>query len=222
MYFKDRREAALKLAEHLERYRNHNPIILGFPMGGVETAYYVANKLGAEMAIAISQKIRFPSSSRSVYGGLAEDGSFFLSDAAKHELSPTQIKKAMDRQMLNIQEKVNLWRKGKPLPELKGRTVIITTHGINTGATVFATIDLCFNRNAETVIVAAPISGERMAKKLRNLVDDVVILKTPYFFHRVSQGYRNSDHLPEEEVSAFIDKYEKEQEQASKEKPPKA
>ena len=47
--FKDRKYAGLKLGEALKAYEKENPLIIGIPRGGIETAFYVAQKLNAEM-----------------------------------------------------------------------------------------------------------------------------------------------------------------------------
>jgi predicted phosphoribosyltransferase len=109
-----------------------------------------------------------------------------------------------------IGRRIKTLRKGKPLPDMKGKTVIIVDDGIATGATLFATINLCKNHKARKIIVAAPVAREGMEETLLSKVDEVVILFTPPFYHAVSQGYSSFHNLTDEAVLEIINKWEAE------------
>jgi predicted phosphoribosyltransferase len=208
--FIDRKDAAEKLGRALEKYRGANVIVLGIPRGGAETAYYVAKHLHAELALVITRKLGYPFNPETAFGAVAEDGSLYISDAARERLTEEQMHKELLQQKEEIKRRVKKFRQGKPLPELKGRTVIVTDDGIATGATLFAAIGLCKKNKASKIVVAAPISGKRMEAMLKKMVDDVVILETPEDFRAVSQGYKEFRNLSDEEAMAFISKGEKE------------
>lgn len=208
--FADRKEGGEKLGLALEKYRNANVLVLGIPRGGAETAYYVAKHLNAELSLVVTRKLGYPFNPEAAFGAVAEDGSIYISEAAKHSVTEEQMNEVLLRQEQEIQRRIQKLRHGKPLPELRGKTVIIADDGIATGATLFAAIQLCKNKKAGKIIVAAPIAGERMETLLGKMVDEVVILEMPPFYSAVSQGYENFNNLTDDEALAFMDKWEKE------------
>lgn len=208
--FRDRKDAGEKLGEALEKYRNMNVLVLGIPRGGVETAYYVAKHLNAEMSIVITRKLGYPFNPEAAFGAVAEDGSLYISEIASQHLSSEEIHEVLEKQKQEIQRRVQKLRRGKPLPQIKDRTVIITDDGIATGATLFASIELCKKKKAAKIVVAAPISGERMDAILQKKVDEVIILEMPPFYSAVSQGYEDFYNLTDDEALEFMDKWEKE------------
>ena len=88
--------------------------------------------------------------------------------------------------------------------------MILFDDGIATGATLMAAIKMCRNQSAAKIVVAAPVSGGDMEAKLMNLVDDVVILEKPDFFHAVSQAYESFYQVTDDEAVALLEKWNQE------------
>jgi predicted phosphoribosyltransferase len=210
--FADRKDAALQLAQSLEHYKGKNALVLGIPRGGAETAYYVARYLDAEFSLLISRKLGHPMNPEYAIGAIAEDGSIYISPYAKGDVSEDTIHSIEAEQKQEIDRRIKILRKGKPLPELKGRTVILTDDGIATGATVFAAIEMCKKMHAGKIVVAAPVSGPDVEEQFRNKADEVVILEKPDFYHAVSQVYETFNQLSDEEAIDFLERGEKERE----------
>jgi predicted phosphoribosyltransferase len=208
--FTDRKDAALILAKALEKYKDKNAVVLGIPRGGAETAYYVALHLNAEFSLLVSRKLGHPANPEYAFGAIAEDGSIYLSPSARQELSEEAINTVVDEQKKEIERRIKILRKGKPLPVLKGRTVILVDDGIATGATIFAAIEMCKNRNAGKIIVAAPVSGYEMEDKLAGKADEVIILEKPEDYYAVSQAYQSFYNLSDDDALGFMQRWEKE------------
>jgi len=208
--FRDRKDGGEQLAKALEKYGNSNVLVVGIPKGGVETAYYIAKHLNAELSVVITRKLGYPFNPEAAFGAVAEDGSLYISEVAGQTLTSVEMHEVLDVQKQEIQRRIKKLRRGRSLPEMKDRTVILVDDGIATGATLFATIELCKKRNAGKIVVASPISGARMDTILRSKVDDVIILEKPSFYNAVSQGYENFDNLTDEEALSFLDRWEKE------------
>jgi putative phosphoribosyl transferase len=208
--FADRKDAGEKLGRALEKYRNGNVLVLGIPRGGAETAYYIARHLNAELALVVTRKLGYPTNPEAAFGAVAEDGSIYISETAKQSLTDKEMSEVIRQQKQEISRRIQKLRQGKPLPEIKGRTIIIADDGIATGATLFATIALCKNKKAQKIVVASPIAGRRMDIILGKIVDEAVILEMPEIYSAVSQGYENFYNLTDEEALAFMDKWEKE------------
>lgn len=208
--FHDRKDGGEKLARVLKHYRDKDVIVLGIPRGGVETAYYVARYLHTELSFVITRKLGYPTNPEAAFGALAEDGSLFIFDDARHYLAPETIQAVVGHEQNEITRRVNVLRKGRSLPPLRGRTIILVDDGIATGATLFATIELCKNQKAGKIIVAAPVAADRMERTLRDKVDEVVILSTPPFYHAVSQAYSFFENLTDDEVLEIMERWQKE------------
>jgi putative phosphoribosyl transferase len=206
--FKDRADAGTKLAKALKSYRDQNVLVLGIPRGGVETAYYVAKHLNAELSVIVSRKLPFPDNPEAGFGAMAEDGSIFLIDRFKDYLPTRVVQRIIEEQTQEIARRVAAFRKSRPLPPIAGRTVIIVDDGIAMGSTMRASVLLCRNQGAAQVIVAAPVAAPETVEMFREVADDVVVLETPEFFQAVAQVYVNWYDVSDEEVLEILQRWE--------------
>ncbi len=202
--FDDRKDAGEKLAAALENYKDKGALVLAIPRGGVEVGYQVAKHLNAEFSVLISRKLPFPDNPESGFGAVAEDGSAFIFDFARELFPPEEIERILREQVSEIKRRVSVLRKGKPLPPIKGRTVILVDDGIAMGSTMRASIQLCKNKKAKKIIVASPVSGRDIAEEMKRTADEAVILEKPYFFQAVAQVYRNWYDVSDEEVLGIL------------------
>ena len=138
--FKNRKDAGEKLANALEKYRIENPLILAIPRGGVEVGLQVAKRLNADISLIIARKLPFPDNPEAGFGAVAENGStFFIEDL--HSWFPEEtIERIKSQQIDEIKRRVKALRGGTPLPEIKGKTVILIDDGIAMGSTMRAAI----------------------------------------------------------------------------------
>lgn len=214
--FTDRKDAAIQLAKALEKYKDKDAVVLGIPRGGAVTAYYVAIHLNAEFSLLISRKLGHPLNPEYAVGALAEDGTIHLNANALLEVSQSQIDSAVAHQKQEIERRIKILRKEEPLPVIKDKIVIIVDDGIATGATIFAAIKMCKNQGAAKIVVGAPVSGIDKLDQLKKMVDEVVILETPDFFHAVSQAYESFFTVTDDEALELLEKWKKEKSALSK------
>ena len=207
--FEDRKDAGEKLAKALVKYKDKDVLVLSIPRGGVEVGYQVAKYLNAEFSLIVTRKLPFPDNPESGFGAVAEDGSTFVYKSYTYYLSEETINKIIREQKQEIERRIDVLRKGRPLPEVQNKTVILIDDGIAMGSTMSASIKLCKNRKAKKIVVAVPVSGEEMADKLGKMVDEVVILEKPRFFQAVAQVYRNWYDVPDQEVIEILEKWDK-------------
>jgi putative phosphoribosyl transferase len=208
--FRDRKDAGEHLARALERYRNKRVIVLAIPRGGVQVGYEVAQYLNAELAIVVTRKLPFPDEPEAGFGAIAEDGSTYLSPYLSQWVSEGVVQRIKEEQQAEIHRRISVLRKGQPLPEMRGKTVILVDDGIAVGSTMRATIALCKNQGAEKIVVAVPVTGKRTAQTMSTLVDDTIVLETPPSFHAVAQVYENWYDVSDQEVLAIMEKYRRE------------
>ena len=99
--FRDRREAAQKLAKALEKYKDKDALVLAIPRGGVEVGSGVAKYLKAEFSIIISRKLPFPDNPEAGFGAIAEDGSVFMVEEFSNLLPEDVIEEIIGAEIID-------------------------------------------------------------------------------------------------------------------------
>jgi len=209
-YFKDRAHAGKELAAVLEpKYKDSNPLVLGVPRGGVEVAYYVARQLNAELSLVISKKLPFPGQEEYGFGAVSEDYSVYISPHGEQSLAPKAVNLIIEGQIDEIKRRIEKYRHGKPLPDMKGRTVIIVDDGIATGVTLVPVIKLCRKKEAGKIVIAAPVSGTTFNAHLHE-ADDIVVVIQPEPFYAVGQVYETFGDFDDDQLLDLLKKAEEE------------
>lgn len=204
--FKDRKDAGQKLALALQTYKDENPLVFAIPRGGVELGYEISNLLDADFSLLICRKLPFPDNTESGFGAIAEDGSLYINEVAASSVSDKEIKQIIAEQKLEIKRRIATLREGKPLPLIKGRTVILVDDGIAMGSTMHVAVDLCQKEEAKKIIVAVPVAGRKTIEQFSNRVDEMIVLESPVPFYAVAQVYEHWYDVSDEEVLRFFEK----------------
>jgi putative phosphoribosyl transferase len=180
--FEDRKDAGRKLAKALEAYKGCNGIVLAIPRGGVEVAYYVARHLRLPMSLVIVRKLPFPDNPEAGFGAVAEDGGIFFANNFHDRVPPSTAEVIIEKQKEELTRRINVLRAGKPLPVLKGKTVILVDDGIAMGSSMQVAVMLCKNQLAKKIVVAVPVAGSESASELEQMADDIIVLEKPASF----------------------------------------
>ncbi len=207
MVFKDREDAAEKLAKKLEVFRDENPIILAIPRGGVITGDVIAKALGAKLDIVVSRKIGAPGNPELAIGAVMHDGSFFPNSELIHMLQIPRyyIDEEIKSQLQEIERRLVKFRGSKNY-DLKGKTVILVDDGIATGATMFVAVEWIKKQNPKRLIVAVPVGPPDTLEKLKQIVE-VIVLESPYYFGAVGEFYDVFDQVEDYTVATIMSSY---------------
>jgi len=203
--FEDRKDAGKKLGKALARYKDSDALVLAIPRGGVEVGYYVAEKLGSPLSIIVVRKLPFPDNPEAGFGALAEDGSAFFIDRFCNRVSSNVTEGIIEEQKKELERRVEVSRKGKSLPEINGKRVILVDDGIAMGSTIRAAVKLCKNKKAGEIIVAAPVASPETVEEIGRTVDEVIVLEQPVFFGAVAQAYKKWYDVPDDEVIRIME-----------------
>ena len=76
--FRDREDAAVRLAELLKGRELRDPLVLAIPRGGVVLGVVLARELGADLDVVLSRKLRAPGQPELAVGAVSEDGRVYL------------------------------------------------------------------------------------------------------------------------------------------------
>src|ERR1019366_1476205 len=82
MMFRDREDAARRLAEALAQYRGQHPLVLAIPRGAVPMAKIIADALDGEVDVVLVRKLRAPGNPEFAIGSVDETGWAYLGDYA--------------------------------------------------------------------------------------------------------------------------------------------
>jgi len=80
--FRDRIDAANRLAQALNQYRGSHPLVLAIPRGAVPMAGIIAKVLGGDLDVVLVRKLRAPDNPEFAIGSVDESGWTCLADYA--------------------------------------------------------------------------------------------------------------------------------------------
>ena len=206
--FKDRVDAAKRLAKKLEWIKKEDPILLAIPRGGVVTGDVIASELGAKLDIVVSRKIGAPHNPELAIGAVTHDGSYFPNVDITMMLNVPQkyIDSEISVQIKEIERRLMKFRGTKEY-HLEGRTVVLVDDGIATGATMFVAIQWVKKQKPKQIIVAIPVGPKDTIEKINEVVDKVVVLQSPLYFNAVGEFYREFDQVEDYQVQEIMSKH---------------
>lgn len=202
--FKNRFDAATKLADKLDSYKNTNSIVLAIPRGGAPIGYYIANKLNIPLEIVLSKKIGHPNNPEFAIGSVSIQG--VIIDEKVSDVSQEYILSESNRLLKDLKNKFKLFMDNRPITDLKNKIVILVDDGIATGNTMMATIETVKKSSPFKIVVAVPVAPIETAKKLTALVDEFVCLQIPAQFFGVGQFYADFTQVTDEDVISYLNK----------------
>lgn len=207
MVYRDRKDAGKRLAGSLMHYRGKaDVIVLGLPRGGVTVAYEVARRLQCALDIVIVRKIGFPGNPELAAGAVSETGSVVYNEdvVTAYGVSRTYLELETARQKQEIARRIALYRGGKGVPPLTGKTVILVDDGVATGATVKAAISTLKQERIAKLVVALPVASWEAQQEISPLVDEWVCLQAPIDLRSVGAYYSDFSQVEDEEVVEML------------------
>jgi putative phosphoribosyl transferase len=206
--FKDRRDAGRKLAQKLSAYAGQsNVLILALPRGGVPVAYEVALALNAPLDIFIVRKLGLPGREELAMGAVASGGVRVLNGDVIRMLSIPEevIHFVAKRELQELQRREKLYRRDRPSPEVRDRTVILVDDGLATGASMRAALAGLRAQHPARIVVAVPTAAPDVCKAFQSEVDEIVCAITPEPFYGVGRWYEDFSQVTDEEVQMLFE-----------------
>ena len=205
MRYKDRIEAARLLLKALEMYKGTNPLVLGIPRGAIPMAKIIAEGLNGELGVVLVHKIPAPHNEEFAIGSIGLSGkAHYLPHIHALHIPEGYLELAARKQLDMLIARQKSY--GLKEPNYKNRIVIIVDDGIATGATILSAIQEIRQQNPEKIVVAAPVSSQDSAEKIRSVADELVVLYEPEDFYAVGQFYENFTQVSDPEVIALLKK----------------
>lgn len=205
--FIDRHAAGITLAQYLGDYANHpKAIVLALPRGGVPVGYEVAKALSIPLDVFIVRKLGVPGHEELAMGAIATGNTVVLNDALQNQLhiNPSAINTVLAAEKKELARRERLYRGNRPLPELKGKIILLVDDGIATGSSMSAAVKALKPYQPAQVIIAVPVAARSTCDEMASLVDRLVCPIKPIDFYAVGLWYEHFPQTSDHEVLELL------------------
>src|SRR4030042_6921038 len=141
-----------------------------------------------------------------MFNDRSDAGTSVLNDyiISGYGVSKEYIETEVSRQKEEIARRVKLYRKGKWLSGLEGKTVILVDDGIATGATMKVAIATLREEKLNKLVVALPVAPSSVAEEIEKIVDEFICIETPFDFMVVGYYYDDFTQVSDKEVVEIL------------------
>ena len=177
--FRDRHDAGRQLGSFLRTLPAiRDPLVFAIPAGGVPVGREVALVLGAPLSLAVVRKIRIPGTTESGFGAVTWDGQVLINEQLRAALGleGQEVERAVAETRANVTERVARFTGGRTLPEMAGKTIILTDDGLASGFTMLAAVKSIRLHHPARILVAIPTASASSATLLAGQVDELICL----------------------------------------------
>ena len=203
--FRDRADAASRIAVRLAHLRGTRPLVLAVPRGGVPMGALVAEALDGDLDVVLVRKLGAPGNPEYAVGAVGEDGEIQLNeDVDPDDLPPGYLEREAAAQLDTLRRRRRLYSPVRPPLDPAGRTVIVVDDGVATGSTLLAALRAVRARGPSHLVAAVGVAPRDAASTLEAAADEVVCVETPRSFFAVGQFYRDFSPVEDDDVIAIL------------------
>lgn len=204
--FRDRLDAAERLARALARYRGApDALVLAVPRGGLPIGGVLARELRLKLDVILTKKIGHPDNPEFAIGAVSlTDATVDAGVVERDGIAPEYIAAQVSRIRESLRRKYLAYGAGTRPLAVAGKTVILTDDGAATGRTLLAAIPLLKSAGARRVVVAIPVAPRDAVAELERGADEVVCLEVPDEFRAIGEFYGDFSQVPDEDAVAIL------------------
>ena len=205
--FADRADAGRVLAEELAPYAGSpDVIVLGLPRGGIPVAYEVACALDVPLDVFVVRKLGAPGQEELAMGAIASGDVVVVNDEVIEALkiSPAELKAEIENEGRELERREAIYRGGRALVAVKGKTVILVDDGLATGSTMRAAVAALRRQGPAQIVVAVPVGASSTCAEFEEIADRCVCAIAPDEFRSVGLWYEDFAQTDDDEVCNLL------------------
>lgn len=204
LMFKNRDDAAFKLAEKIEHLKKlPQLIILAVPRGGLPIGSILAKTLHAPLDIILTKKIGAPFNPEFAIGAVTPE-SYFINVQYDNPAYAEYIDHQVPLIQNLLKERAKKYRGGKEPISITGKNVIIVDDGVATGRTLLAAVKALKKDKPRTIVIATPVITPEVKKRLEEEVDEVISVITPEYLGAIGEFYEDFSQVDDEEAIKIL------------------
>jgi putative phosphoribosyl transferase len=160
----------------------------------------------------IVRKLGVPGQEELAMGAIAAGGLQVLNDPIVEALgiSEREIEPVARKERVELERRERLYRRGRPAPDLRGRTVILVDDGIATGTTMKVAIAALKQQELSKLVVAVPVAPLSTCEEMKKMVEEVVCLLMPEDFMAIGAWYADFRQVSDQEVCDLLERADRE------------
>jgi len=192
--FADRADAGRVLAKELAAYAGRRDVIvLGLPRGGIPVAYEVACALDLPLDVFLVRKLGAPGQEELAMGAIASGDVVVVNDEVIDALkiSVEELRAEVEKERRDLDRREAIYRSGRPLIDIKGKTVILIDDGLATGSTMRAAVAALRRQKPARIVVAVPVGASSTCAEFDRIADECVCAIAPEHFRSVGLWYED-------------------------------
>ena len=207
--FRDRAEAGRMLAGELTSTSpaSRRSSCLACRAAVSWVAFEVARALGVTLDVLNVRKLGFPGRGELAFGALSTGRIRVLNSEQLEYVSEDVIEAVTAHERVELERREQLYRAGRPAPDLRGRTVILVDDGVATGgATMRAAIAAIQLQQPARLVVAVPVAPPDTCRTLAAEVDELICLVAPELLFGVGCWYVDFSECSDAAVRRFVER----------------
>jgi putative phosphoribosyl transferase len=207
--FRDRKEAGRRLGKALMSLAGRrDTVILALPRGGVPVAAEIARSLDAPLVVLVVPKLGVPGRNELARGAITHGGKRLINRAVTGTLEVPEetIDAVAWEERLELRRRERLYARGREMPELKDKILILVDDGIATGSSMLLAVQELREHQPGRIVVAVPVGPAEVVSQLEGHADEVICLAEPEPFIAVGAWYRDFRQVSDDEVCAILDR----------------
>jgi predicted phosphoribosyltransferase len=203
--FRDRLDAARRLARALDKYRGQCPVVMAVPRGAVVLGRVIADALDGELDVLFVRKLRAPGSDEVAVGAVDEDAKVYVADnAADLGADDAYLEQEKAFQLDLVRRRRAAYGPARRRIDPANRVAIVVDDGLATGLTMLAALRAVRAKSASWIVCAVPVASPRGVARVQPYCDEIIALATPHDFYGVSVFYDDFGQVGDDDVARLL------------------